>query len=102
VVYEGDLVGSAAIAIKRWVFDRLADQGYEWPHFRYSYPGGRLNRPGEEIYFARTCEEAGIHHYCDATFETPHWTMQAVGKATWDSYRRKHPEFVNDLEEEGK
>lgn len=100
VLAEGDLVGTGAIAIKRWVLDELADYGFEWPWFRYEYPEGSLNRPGEEIYFASICEEAGIRHYCDVSLESPHLATTLIGRRTWESYVKKHPEIVQDLEQD--
>lgn len=96
---EGDLVGSGAIAIKRWVFDRLSENGYHWPHWRVQYPENTLNRPGEEIHFAECCQKIGVRHYCAIDAETPHVATMLVSRRTWETYRQKHPEIVRDLEE---
>ncbi|MFH1555136.1 MAG: hypothetical protein ABII76_09775, partial [Pseudomonadota bacterium] len=100
VVYECDLVGSGAIGIRRWVFDKLDEAGYVWPYFRCQYVPGAQNRPGEEIYFGKTCEIVGIKHYVDATVEIPHLATSAITRATWRSYVRSHPERVREMTEE--
>lgn len=91
-VYRCDLVGSGAIAIRRWVFDKLEAEGHGYPFFRYEYPKWSNFVQSEDVYFARCCHEAGIYHYCDTSVEIPH-----LIKATADSVRwEKHLQEVTD------
>lgn len=89
-VYECDAVGTGAIAIKRWVFDRLTEAGFHWPYFRYEYPEGLNFNPTEDMYFARICEEAGIRHHVDTALEIPHITTKLITQETWErEYQRR-------------
>lgn len=84
-LYQCDAVGSAAIAIKRWVFTRLNEAGYSWPYFRYEYPTeGAL--PSEDIVFARACINAGIKHHCDTGLMTPHILTDYADGRQWQEF----------------
>jgi hypothetical protein len=65
-------VGSGAIAIWRWVFDRLEEAGFGWPYFRYEYPADYGYDQSEDVFFARCCYAAGVEHFCDTGVEVPH------------------------------
>jgi len=69
---EVAVVGAGAIAIQRWVFERLMEKGFGWPYFRYAYAEGSLVQPTEDMYFGAICEEAGIPHYVDCDLVTGH------------------------------
>lgn len=71
-VYRCDVVGHGAVAIRRWVFDRLDEAGFGWPYYRYEYPTDFGCDQSEDVYFARCCHAAGINHYCATSVEVPH------------------------------
>lgn len=71
------IVGTAAIAIQRRVFDTLLDKGFNFPYFRYVYTDKGRHRASEDMYFGECCEKAGIPHYVDTTISIPH--MQTIG-----------------------
>lgn len=80
-------VTTSAIAIKRWVFDRLHLTGFNVPYFRYKYVDNNGHTfPTEDMYFGEICERAGIPHHCDVTLEIPHLTVSEVVKASWEKY----------------
>lgn len=84
-VYECAAVGTGAIAIKRWVFDKLTTAGYPWPYFRYEYPkAGAV--PSEDIVFARACMAAGIPHHCDTGLMTPHILTSYADGQQWRQF----------------
>lgn len=88
----GSIVGTGAIAIKRWVFERLDSQGFHWPFFRYAYmPNGPV-QPSEDIYFGEACEQCGILQYCDTSLETPHLTVGRIDSGSWELWQANHPE----------
>ena len=88
------LVGSGAVAIKRWVFTQLDDAGYEYPYFRYTYPPGDAVLPSEDIYFGDTCAKAGIQHWVDCTFDIPHLTSTTVDSTSWHDFVKAHPNMM--------
>lgn len=102
VTYECDATGTAAVAIKRWVFDRLAEAGDHY-FFRYEYRDCPFGwRSSEDMYFAKLCEDAGIKHHVDCSLVTPHMGIKNVDQGTWEEYREEHPEIVTmDAEEVG-
>lgn len=81
--YRCDVVGSGAIAIKRWVFDRLEEAGFSWPYFRYEYPAEYGYDQSEDVFFARCCHSAGVEHYCDTGIETPHLIRAVADTNLW-------------------
>lgn len=86
-VYQCAAVGTGAVAIKRWVFTKLAESGWKWPFFRYEYPtenGSAI--PSEDIVFARACMRAGIHHYCDTGTIIPHLRSATVEGVEWAEF----------------
>ncbi len=80
------IVGTGAIAIQRWVFARLDQAGYTWPYFQYVYPEGSDEFPSEDVYFGRTCEEAGIPHHVDLSLTSPHCVARTIGERTYRRY----------------
>ena len=73
------MAGGGAMAIRRWVFDRLrAVYGFQYWFWRYVYDDHAKDRPGEEVYFYRMCEEAGISIGCDTGTISPHLTIIPV------------------------
>jgi len=61
------------------VFDRLrAVYGFQYWFWRYVYDDHAKDRPGEEVYFYRMCEEAGISIGCDTGTISPHLTIIPV------------------------
>lgn len=93
-LYECDAVGTGAIAIKRWVFERLAAE-HGPAFFKYEYLDGGFS-PSEDIYFARICEEAGIRHHVDTGLETPHIVNHAIALADWQAQMVNKPELVTE------
>lgn len=85
-MYEGQVVGHAAVAIARWVFEDLMAAGKLYPFWRYTYKDGDWATPSEDMYFARICEDIGVSHWCDMTLECPHLILSQVDKTVWDSY----------------
>lgn len=86
-LYRCAVTGSGAIAIRRWVFDKLAAAGYEWPWFRYEYPPEHNYDQSEDVFFARCCHAAGVYHYCDTGVESPHLIHAVADKARYDRIR---------------
>lgn len=87
---ECAMVGTAAMAIRRDVFDKLQNAGFEYPWFRYEYVDQSRHRPSEDMYFGKICEKTGIPHYVDTTLDIPH--LQPIGIA------REHYEFYSRQE----
>lgn len=87
-VYRVDAIGTAAIAIKRRVFDQL-----EEPYFVYTYPPGDIH-PSEDMYFCRQCELAGIPMYCDFGLVTPHLKTGSIDDLTWRTWLSDHPDTL--------
>lgn len=102
LVYEGDAVATGAIAIKRWVFEELIAAGYSYPFFQYDYPPDHDFSMTEDIFFALSCEKAGIKHYCDTSIITPHLAITPITKDNWDQYVADHPEIIQDPSKETK
>lgn len=93
-VYECDFVGTGAIAIKRWVFQKLLDEGEQPPYFRIDYKLGQAISLGEDHTFAMLCKKYGIRHYCDTGLEIPHLRMELSTQESWDAWRAKNPQKV--------
>lgn len=89
---KGTIVGTGAIAIKRWVFEQLKASGFEWPFFRYTYAPNGPVQPSEDIYFGECCEQCGIPHYCDTAIETPHLAVGEIDSSSWKQWQDDHPE----------
>ena len=88
-VYQCDAVGTGAIAIKRWVFEKLNASGWKWPYFRYEYPtSGPV--PSEDMVFAQACGRAGIPHYCDTGLITPHIDTRLIAGDEWKAFVELH------------
>ncbi len=85
---ECAIVGTGAIAIRRWVLDRIADAAYPAP-FLYEYSDEMFasgDFQSEDITFGLTCEKLGIPHYCDTSLITPHLITSAVDQTAWAQY----------------
>lgn len=88
------VVGTGAIAIKRWVFDKLAAEGLSAPYFQYVYPANTTVFPTEDVYFGLICEHAGIAHHVDVTLITPHLTVGSVDETSWADWLTDHPDIL--------
>jgi hypothetical protein len=86
---EGVVVGSGALAIKRWVLYRLMHMQPSW--FRYTYGGYRFEAT-EEMIFGYECDKAGIPHYCDTSLWIPHCTTAYTTPDEWRAWFKDHPE----------
>jgi hypothetical protein len=95
---RGAVVGTGAVAIRRWVFDKLTEAGFGWPFFRYAYTDEETLRASgfqsEDVYFALNCEKAGIPHHCDTTLVTPHLITSAVDDETWKRWVTAHKDQI--------
>lgn len=91
------IVGTGAIAIQRWVFGALDKAGYQWPYFLCTYPDPDPNdlekytHPSEDMAFGLACEDAGIPHHVDVTFDTPHLMTSISDRVLWEQYKAEHP-----------
>lgn len=95
------IVGTGAIAIQRWVFKALDANGRGWPYFQCTYPDvediHKYTFPSEDMAFGLICEEAGIPHYVDATFDTPHLFHSVSDRVLWEQYRAENPAPVMEV-----
>jgi hypothetical protein len=98
MIYEADAVGTGAVAIRRWVLEQLTEAGYGYPFFQYAYPNDSGFSMTEDIFFARRCEEVGIHHYCDTSIITPHLGRRIIDQRDWEAYKATHPEALETVE----
>lgn len=97
-VYPCAIVGTGAISIRRWVIIELERAGFSYPWFKYEYPVGIKNRPGEDMYFGRICEQAGISHYVDTSIIIPHCDNGSfIDNATFENYKKLHPAPENEI-----
>ncbi len=95
LTYECDAVATCAIAIRRWVLERLRAQqaGTDMPWFRYSYSeAGQIHDVSEDMYFAWLCQTNGIRQYCDTGLVTPHLRTDQVAAEHWRAFRRSQQE----------
>jgi hypothetical protein len=90
-IVEGTITGSGAIAIKRWVLEKLKHCAPSW--FRYGY-GQYMFEATEEMYFGYECEKAGISHWCDTNLWIPHCTVNYTTPQDWLDYVQDHPEIA--------
>ena len=97
-LYPGEIVGHACVAIARWVFDVLIENGHVAPFWRYEYREEDISSPSEDMYFGRICEESGIRHWADYRLEAPHLIMSTVDRQTWRAYTNDHPELIGKTE----
>ncbi len=83
-----DVVGTGAIAIKRWVFYKIAHElpGHP-PYWRKMYD---VARGGEDWYFSKQCKKAGIQCYVNTGVEIPHYQLGTVTEKDWENYAREH------------
>lgn len=77
------IAAPCAVAIRRWVFQRLVDAGEKY-FWRYVYDD-RWN--GEDMYFGELCEKYGISHYVDLETLVPHLNHKLVGPEEWEEER---------------
>ena len=88
------VVGTGAIAIQRWVFQKLDAEGYPWPYFQCVYPDGSKTLPSEDMFFGICCEESGIAHHVDLSLCTPHMVMSVVDEWSFEEHKKDHPRNV--------
>jgi hypothetical protein len=83
-VYPCACVGTGAIAIKRWVLEKLRAAGND-VFFRYDYPFDSSKKlPSEDVYFGAICEEIGIRHHVDGSLVTQHLAVKRIGPRDWE------------------
>jgi hypothetical protein len=101
-VMKGAAVGTGAICIKRWVFEKLSASGWHYPYFRYEYGEGdekyNADFPSEDMVFARACEDRGIAHWCDTSLITPHLTTAEIDQESWLQYLQDNPDEIPIVE----
>lgn len=95
-LYRVDAMGTAAIAIRRYVFDELKAKGVGEPWFRYVYPEGSPVHPSEDMYFSHCCEMVGIPMYCDMGLITDHLTAGRINQHSWFSWLANNPNAFTD------
>ena len=87
-----DVVGTAAIAIKRWVFEKIHELKPDHPpYFRIMYD---QERGGEDWYFANLCKECGIQEYVLLDVETPHVSEELITRKTWEAWCAENMERI--------
>lgn len=99
-LYECDALGTGGIAIKRWVLDKLDKAGYPQPFFQYRYPEDSGWVMTEDIFFAESCEKAGILHYCDTSLVSPHLGLNLITEETWRAYLESNPDHAVKVPQE--
>ena len=82
-VLEGDIVGAAALCIRRKVFVELEEKGFHYPWFRMMYTDNDPALLGEDWYFGTICKQAGIKHYCDMRIISPHHEDMWIDEKPW-------------------
>lgn len=87
---ECAIVGTGAIAIQKWVLDKLLAAGYGPRFFKYTYDVPTVDS-SEDIYFGQNCERLGIPHYCDMSLESPHLTVSDITSRDWFNWCARHP-----------
>ncbi len=90
------VVGTGAIAIKRWVFEKLDAEGTPYPYFQYFYPPQTTMFPTEDVYFGMICDRAGIAHHVDVRLITPHLTVGQIDETSWAQWLEEHPDQLVD------
>lgn len=87
------VVGTGAIAIRRWVFTELDEAGFGWPYFQYYYHEPELLRSNgyqsEDVFFGLNCEKARIAQYCDTSLIIPHLITSGVDERAWAEFAEK-------------
>ena len=96
---RGTIAGTGAIAIQRWVFEKLEAEGFGYPWFRMMYEDHQDSFLGEDWFFGLQCEKAGIEHWCDLGFVSPHITDRLVTEETYRRHLAEHPELAPKEEE---
>jgi hypothetical protein len=97
-VLKGTIVGTGAIAIQRWVFEKLEADGFSYPWFRMMYTDGEDSFLGEDWYFGLACEKAGIEQWCDMGFVSPHIADRLIAEADYRRHLAEHPEILDHPE----
>jgi len=89
---KGVSTGTGVIAIRRWVFMKLQEEGFSPPFFRYMYPPPNFNQ-SEDVFFSECCEVAGIPHYAASFIEAPHLVVEWADSHRW----WKHINLLNTV-----
>ena len=82
-VMEADIVGAAALCIRRKVFTELEAKGFRYPWFRMIYEDGEDTFLGEDWDFSQKCRKAGIKLYCDMRLISPHQDVMWIDEKPW-------------------
>ena len=90
-VYRCDAIGTAAIAIRRRVFDKFDSLNFMQAWFRFSYPEGSPVHPSEDMYFSHCCNIAGVPIHCDMGLITPHLSIGQIDASTWHQWLSDNP-----------
>lgn len=94
-LYKVQRVGFAAVAIQKKVFDTLAQRGFSWPWFRFTYTNWQVYyRGGEDINFCNICDQCMIPMYCDFGLVSPHIDTQPRGEHSWKLWLEEHPDLI--------
>lgn len=82
-------VGTGAIAIRRWVFDKLDELGYGPAFFQYSYDYSP-EYPTEDWWFAQICEQSGIYHHVNTRLISPHLGWKMIDEKPWQEWVKEN------------
>ena len=77
------MVGTGAVGIRRWVFEKISEQVPGHPPFWQKVYELSNEKRGEDWYFAQLCEKAGIQQYVHTGLETPHIGWHMITKEDW-------------------
>lgn len=89
-VIQVAITGSGALAVKRWVFQKLIDLGYTESLFRYQYSEGK-NSSSEEILFGQVLEYEKIPVYVDTELESPHCVSGELDSTSYQQWCLDNP-----------
>lgn len=84
-------VGTGAIAIQRWVFDKLDKAGHGPAFFQYSYDYAP-EYPTEDWWFAQVCEQEGISHHVNTNLISPHLAWRMIDDKPWQEWVQQNRE----------
>jgi len=93
-IFRCDAMAHCTLLVHRSVFDRI-----EYPWWRYDYDVTiDEESASEDIYFCKSCREAGIELWCDGTTTSPHIRQDLVTGAHFQQYMAEHPEQFSVIE----
>lgn len=85
-----EIVGFGAVAIQRRAFEQMEAEGYPFPWFRNTYIDNENKFEGEDFYFCRHANKAGVPIYCDMDTISPHLMITGIDDRQWKQTVKKH------------